>query len=118
MKRGAPAKRQRHLELALLAMAERGHRRFQHLVEMGQLRDPLRLRHGGVVAARPQQREPLPRDAAAGDKDAVDHREPTEQLRDLVGPPQAAPDPLMHRERGDVLAEEADPPRASAGNRR
>ena len=61
-----------------------------------------------VVGARPRQGEAAAGNAAAGEKDAIADAEPAEELRYLIGPAQAAPDPLMHRQRGDVLAEEAD----------
>src|SRR6185437_8277167 len=69
------------------------------------------LRHGDVVRRRAQKREAAMRYAAAGDEDAVEHRQSAEQLADLIGPAQSAPDPFLNRKSGDVLAEEANPPR-------
>ena len=68
----------------------------------------LRLHPVDVGGARTQQRKAPPRDAAAGEEDAVADAQAAEQLRDLVGAPHAAADALMRRQVGDVLAEEAD----------
>ena len=55
-----------------------------------------------------EQREAAARNAAAGEIDEIADAEAAEQLRYLIGAPQAAPDAFMHRQRGDVLVEEAD----------
>ena len=99
---------QRDLQLPLLAVAERRHQRVGDAVEMHGVDDRFRLHHVDVVTARTQQRKAPPRDAAAGEKDAVADAQAAEQLRDLIGAPHAAADALMRRQVGDVLAEEAD----------
>ena len=100
MKRGAPAKRQRDLELPLLAVAERRDQRVAHVVEVDGVHDRFRLRHGARRRRAAASSEKRPRrNAAAGEKDGIADGEPAEQLRDLIGPPQPAPDPLMHRQR-------------------
>ena len=99
---------ERDLELALLAI---GQLADQPILDGGEV-DGVDQALGGmlerVVAARPPQREAVPRDAPAGEVDIVDHRQPGEERGDLIGAPEAAADALMRRESRHVLAEEAD----------
>src|SRR5207244_8091028 len=53
-------------------------------------------------------REACARDAAAGEIDIVLHREAGKQCGNLVGAAQAAPNALIGRKVGNILAEEAD----------
>ena len=66
--------------------------------------------HEGIIPARADQREAVPRNTPAGEIDVVDHRETGEERRNLVGAPQSAPDALMRGENRHILAEEADQP--------
>ena len=70
-----------------------------------------RLHHGAVVGARARERKAAAGNAAAGEIDGIANAEPAKQLRYLVGPPQSAADPFLHRQRGDVFVEKADTPR-------
>ena len=72
--------RERDLELALLAVAELG----DELCRCTPSRCTAWMRFSAagderVVAARAQQREAAARDAAAGEVDVVEHRQPAEQ---------------------------------------
>ena len=66
---------------------------------MNAARDPMRLRHRRVPGARAQERQAAAGHAPAGDEDAVDHRQPGEQLADLIGAAQPAADPLVDGKR-------------------
>ncbi len=103
-----PGERQRDFQLALLSVRKRRDQRVAVAVEMDGVEDRFRLRHVHVGLRRAEQGEAPPRDAAAGEEDRVDDAQATEQLRDLVGPAQPAPDALVGRQVRDVLAEEAD----------
>src|SRR5271156_4393431 len=112
--------RQRDLELALLAVAQDRDRGLQDVVEMNGVSDRSRLRHRGVAVRRTQQRKPASGNASTSDEDAVDDGQAAEQLTDLIGASQPAPNSFMHGKVGDVFAEEPYPPRCGgkvSGNR-
>src|SRR4029077_12495068 len=99
---------ERDLELPLPAVTEARDQMVAPAFEMHGVHDRFRLHHGAVVGARPRQGEAAAGSAAAGAIDGIADAEPAEELRYLIRPPQSAPDPLMHRQRGDVFVEEAD----------
>ena len=98
MKRGAPDSASAISSWRCWPWLSIGDRRLQDVVEMDGVSDRSRLRHRRVLLRRPQQREAMARNAAAGDENAVDDRQAAEQLADLIGPAQAAPDPFLDRE--------------------
>jgi hypothetical protein len=68
----------------------------------------------------PKEAVAAARDPGDGEEQIVAHRELPKQQRGLIGAAQAAADPLMRRQVGHILAEEADPPfagREIAGDR-
>jgi hypothetical protein len=103
---------QRHadLELALLAVGQGRHRMVRDRLEPDSLEEIVGRKARGVRGARAQEAVAPARHAAHRQEQVVADREVTEQERRLVRPSEAHPDPLVWRERGDVLAEEADPP--------
>jgi hypothetical protein len=103
---------QRHadLELALLAVREVGHRLVGDVVQPYTLQQVGRGQRRAVRGARAPDAEAALRDTAHGQEEVVPHREFAEQQRGLVGAPQPLADALVGRQRGDVLAEEFDPP--------
>src|SRR5258708_14656755 len=81
---------------------------------MDRMSDGSGLRHLGVRCARTHQGQPAARNAPAGDEDAVNDGQAGEELADLIGPAEPAPNPLLYGEIRHVLAEEAD----ASGRRR
>jgi hypothetical protein len=111
MKRGAPASAN---AISLLAVGEFGDTPLLHRAEMHRLHKIVGRLHQCVVAARPERREPVARDAAAGEVDVVMDGQPRKQCGNLVGASQPPADPLIGRKVGHVLAEKPD----GAGGRR
>ena len=111
-------KRQRDLELALLAIGQFRHQPVLDRRQMDRLNQVLGGMDERVVAARPKERKSAARDATAGEVNVVEHRQAGKKGGDLIGPPQSAADSLLGRKVGHVLAKEADRSRRSAGSRR
>ena len=112
---------QRHadLELALLAVRQVGDDRLVGDVRAGATRSSRSCVATATRGrARAAEAEAAAGDAAHREEQVVAHRQVAEQQRGLVGAPQALADALVGRQRGDVLAEEADPARRWAGSRR
>jgi hypothetical protein len=98
------------LELALLAVGERGDGLGGDGGEPHALEEVAGGRPRGVVGPRAEQREAPAGDAAHSQEHVVLHRQLAEQQRGLIGAAQALADPVVRRPGGDVLAEEAHPP--------
>jgi len=107
---GSPRQGHADLELALLAVRQRGHRLVGQRLEPDAMEQLLGGQPRGVRAARTQEAVAPTRHPAHRQEQIVPHREIAEQERGLVGAAKAHADPLVRRHRGHVLAEEADPP--------
>ena len=93
-------------------MGEFGDQPVLDRAQMHRLDEVLGRMDERVVGARADHRKSPARNAAAGEIDVVEHGQARKQRGDLIGAAQAAPDALIGREGGDVLAEEPDRARA------
>ena len=108
MKRGAPASASAISSWRCCPWASSATRCCFHGGQMDGLHQRVGGMHQRVVHARAKRGEAPARDTAAGEIDIVLNRQAGEQRGNLVGAAQAAADPLIGREMGDVFAEEAD----------
>ena len=105
----AERQRNRDLELAALAMRKLGRR---HAGAVGKA-DALQRRHGrldqdSVAHHRPEEAEARSLPRLHRQHDVAQRRKFRRQRRDLEAAPKAAPRPLGHAERADILAEKTD----------
>src|SRR5260370_25023118 len=111
-------RRHADLELAQLAVRQLRDQPLGQMREAGAFEQVLRRHARGMAGARPDETEAAAADAAGREEKIVPDREVAEQQGGLVGAAQAAADPFVGRQFGDVFAEEPDAPRCGGGGPR
>jgi hypothetical protein len=97
--------RDANFQLTLLSIAQRTDEHILEMIETDRMRHLASGLAARIAYARTQQAETPVHDTARSKKKIIENAKSLKQQRDLIGPPQTAPDPVMRLQAGDIFAE-------------